>query len=119
MALMATFTSAVFRRIISPPFMESTKTQEYSILVPRTVAEDVSCLGLICSIYDSKGNAVIYKYKAEDSAGIYLLQAKEYNRSAQTRSSNRYLKVIKYRNRAPNRDSEWCATDPRLLPDKT
>jgi hypothetical protein len=74
---------------------------------------------LICSRYDSRGNAVAYEYKAEDSAGLDLLQANEYNRTIQTRSSNRYLKVIKYGNRTPNRDTEWCATDPRLLPDKT
>jgi RHS repeat-associated protein len=74
---------------------------------------------LICSSYDTRGNAMVYEFKAEDSAGLDLLQASEFNRTDQTRSANRYLKVIKYGNRTPNRDAEWRATDPRLLRDET
>jgi len=33
-----------------------------------------------------------------------------------TRSANRYIKIIKYGNRTPNRDTEWCATYPSCCP---
>lgn len=71
---------------------------------------------LICASWDSKGNAVLYHYKEEDSVGIGLAQPNEHNRTAETRSANRYLKSIKYGNRAPNRDSDWVPTSPALLP---
>ncbi|KAH8728863.1 virulence plasmid 65kDa B protein-domain-containing protein, partial [Phaeosphaeriaceae sp. PMI808] len=74
---------------------------------------------LICASYDSKGNAIIYKYKEEDSAGVVLSQPNEYNRTNQSRSTNRYLKSIKYGNRNPNRDDSWKATDPTQLSDDT
>ncbi len=54
---------------------------------------------LICEIYDDAGNAAVYEYKAEDSAGVDLSQVHERNRSGSTRSSNRYLKRIRYGNR--------------------
>src|SRR5581483_7205496 len=34
-------------------------------------------------------------------------------------NANRYLKRIRYGNRAPNRDANWQATDPTQLPDST
>ena len=74
---------------------------------------------LICESYDSKGNAIIYKYKEEDSAGVVLSQPNEYNRTDRTRSANRYLKSIKYGNRKPNRDDSWRVTDPTKLPSNT
>jgi RHS repeat-associated protein len=74
---------------------------------------------LVCSSYDSRGNAIVYQYKVEDSAGVDLLQANEFNRSDRTRSANRYIKTIKYGNRTPNRNENWHAIDPRLLSDET
>jgi RHS repeat-associated protein len=60
---------------------------------------------LISETRDDKGNAVIYEYKAEDSTGIDLTQAHERNRTLQSRSVQRYLKRIKYGNRAPLLDN--------------
>ncbi len=54
---------------------------------------------LIAEIRDDKGNAVIYEYKAEDSADVDLNQAHERNRGDQddpARTANRYPKRIKY-----------------------
>ena len=53
---------------------------------------------LISESYDDKGNAVLYEYKAENSQGVDPTLACERNRSEATRSSNRYLKKIKYGN---------------------
>jgi RHS repeat-associated protein len=69
---------------------------------------------LIRQSYDDKGNAIIYEYAAEDGAGVDLSQASERNRD---RTANRYLKRIRYGNRAPNRDAVWRATDAAQLPD--
>jgi hypothetical protein len=49
---------------------------------------------LIADQYDTKGNAMIFKYKAEDSIGVDTSQPHERNRTEKTRSSNRYLKSI-------------------------
>lgn len=59
---------------------------------------------LICASYDDKGNAVVYEYLPENSAGVDLAQAHEHNREKQnpgkqSRSANRYLKRIRYGNR--------------------
>lgn len=56
---------------------------------------------LICESYDDKGNVVVYRYKAEDSAAVDLTQANERNRSDTTRSAQRYIKHIFYGNRTP------------------
>jgi RHS repeat-associated protein len=56
---------------------------------------------LICKSYDDKGNASLYSYVPEDSAGIDLTQANEANRSPQSRSANRYLRRIQYGNVTP------------------
>jgi RHS repeat-associated protein len=53
---------------------------------------------LICESYDDRGNAIIYEYVHEDSAGIDLTEVHERNRTDQSRSVNRYLKRIKYGN---------------------
>jgi RHS repeat-associated protein len=82
---------------------------------------------LICQSYDDKGNAVVYEYQREsserifeDTTGKFVAFAHEQNRNDSTRSANRYLKRIKYGNRAPNRDpATWHATDPRQLPNDT
>src|SRR5262249_30976208 len=67
---------------------------------------------LICASYDDKGNAIIYKYKPENSDNVDLSWANERNR---IRSANLHLKCIKYGNRKPNRDANWDPTDPHLL----
>src|SRR5262249_21416669 len=41
---------------------------------------------LICEIRDDKGNAVIYRYRAEDGLGVDLGQANEQNRGPQSDS---------------------------------
>lgn len=63
---------------------------------------------LICESYDDRGNAVVYGYKAEDSARIFegpdgALQphAEERNRTTRSRTAQRYLKSIRYGNRTP------------------
>ena len=63
---------------------------------------------LICETRDDKGNAVLYEYKPENGAGVDLSRAHERNRGDlddPRRSTNRYLKRIKYGNRAPLLDS--------------
>ncbi|HKU77697.1 MAG TPA: SpvB/TcaC N-terminal domain-containing protein [Pyrinomonadaceae bacterium] len=58
---------------------------------------------LICESYDDKGNAIRYEYKSENSDGVDLTAANEKNRN---RSSQRYLKSVKYGNRTPRRSGE-------------
>jgi RHS repeat-associated protein len=72
---------------------------------------------LICQSYDDKGNAIIYEHEPEDSNGIDLSQSHEVNRTTRSRSTNRYLKRIKYGNLQPNRDAAWKATDATQLTD--
>jgi hypothetical protein len=59
---------------------------------------------LVAEQYDTRGNAIIYKYKAEDSIAVDTSQCHERNRTDKSRSSNRYLKTIHYGNKTPNRD---------------
>ena len=61
---------------------------------------------LLSEQYDMLGNAIIYEYKEEDSAGIPSNSTNERNRTEKSRSTNRYLKTIKYGNKTPNRDGE-------------
>lgn len=60
---------------------------------------------LICQSHDDKGNTVVYEYKAEDASGVDLSLAHERNRG---RTANRYLKRIRYGNRA----SRFVEPDP-------
>ena len=53
---------------------------------------------LICQSYDDKGNAIVYEYVAENGDNVDLTQVNERNR---VRSTNRYLKTIRYGNRQP------------------
>jgi RHS repeat-associated protein len=53
---------------------------------------------LICESYDDKGNAIVYKYAAENDKGIDLSHTNEQNR---LRTANRYIKRIWYGNRQP------------------
>ena len=56
---------------------------------------------LICESYDDTGNAAVYDYVAEDSAGVDTDLASERNRTEQSRSAGRYPKRIRYGNRVP------------------
>lgn len=51
---------------------------------------------LLCESYDDKGNAVVYRYAAENDENVNHSQANERNRE---RSANRYLKRVQYGNR--------------------
>ncbi|EGV29592.1 RHS repeat-associated core domain protein [Thiorhodococcus drewsii AZ1] len=58
---------------------------------------------LVCETRDDKGNAISYRYKAEDGVGVNLGDTSERNRGASDdlrRSANRYLKTILYGNRS-------------------
>ncbi|MFL5706717.1 MAG: SpvB/TcaC N-terminal domain-containing protein [Ktedonobacteraceae bacterium] len=61
---------------------------------------------LICESYDDKGDAILYNYVSEDSAGIVVSQAHERNRTDPSRLTNRYLKRINYGNRTPRQSGE-------------
>lgn len=61
---------------------------------------------LICESFDDKGNAIVYEYKAEDSSNVDLSQAQERNRTGLIRSSNRYVKRVRYGNRTPYQPGE-------------
>ena len=75
---------------------------------------------LISETYDMQGNAIIYKYKSENSNRVCINEPHERNRSEQTRSSNRYLHAIKYGNKSPNRhQSSWNAFSAFDLPECT
>jgi RHS repeat-associated protein len=56
---------------------------------------------LICESYDDKGNAIVYRYKSENSDGVDTTVAHERNRTDITRRANRYLKRVFYGNRTP------------------
>jgi len=73
------------------------KTDESRIADPEDPRRVFSWL--ICESRDDKGNAIIYEYKPEDSNNIDIAQAHERNRAVESRSTNRYLKRIKYGNR--------------------
>ena len=71
---------------------------------------------LICETRDDKGDAVLYRYKAEDGHGVDLTRAHERNRGAPDdprRGANRYLKRVHYGNRIPLLDADGCR--PRFL----
>ncbi|MBA1288460.1 SpvB/TcaC N-terminal domain-containing protein [Pseudomonas japonica] len=70
---------------------------------------------LICESHDDKGNAIVYEYKPENSAGVDLSLAPELNRTDLTRSAQRYLKRIRYGNRVPYRP-DLTAPQPTPLP---
>ena len=72
---------------------------------------------LICETRDDKGNAVLYRYKAEDGQGVDVARAHERNRGSQNdarRTANRYLKRIHYGNRSPH-FSTSSGQRPRFL----
>ena len=71
---------------------------------------------LICETRDDRGNAVLYRYKAEDGEGVDLSRAHEANRGQADdprRAVNRYPKRIHYGNRTPLLDA--AGNRPRFL----
>jgi RHS repeat-associated protein len=71
---------------------------------------------LICETRDDKGNAVLYRYNAENGEGADLGRANERNRGKRDdprRTANRYLKRIHYGNRASLLDA--TGHRPRFL----
>jgi len=56
---------------------------------------------LICETHDDKGQVASYGYKAEDSAGIDPAALHERQRTPSSRTAARYLKRVRYGNRAP------------------
>jgi RHS repeat-associated protein len=71
---------------------------------------------LICETRDDKGNAVLYRYKAEDGQEVDLNKPHERNRGPQSdmrRTANRYLKRIHYGNRTSLLDN--AGQRPRFL----
>ncbi|MBX3320840.1 MAG: hypothetical protein KF890_13230, partial [Nitrospira sp.] len=75
------------------------KTSESRIQDPADPTRIFSWL--ICQSHDDKGNVLVYRYKPEDSVGVDVGQVHERNRTELSRSAQRYLKRIRYGNRAP------------------
>jgi hypothetical protein len=66
--------------------------------------------------FDAHGNAIRFRYKAEDAVGVDT-EENIYERYKGTHYAQRYLKSIMYGNRVPNRRlSDWVM-DPTLVPD--
>ncbi len=61
---------------------------------------------LICESFDDKGNAILYRYKAEDAAGIDQTALCERNRLISVQFAQRYLKTIRYGNCTPRQFGE-------------
>lgn len=80
------------------------RTAESRIVNPQAPSQVFSWL--ISESYDDKGNAVSYRYQAENSTGVGLSRASERNRTTDTRSANRYLKRVRYGNLSPHRPGE-------------
>jgi RHS repeat-associated protein len=73
------------------------RTAESRIADPSDASRIFSWL--LCETYDDKGNAIVYRYKAEDSEKVEESLAHERNRTAASRGANRYLQRILYANR--------------------
>ena len=72
---------------------------------------------LICETRDDRGNAVVYRYKAEDGLGVDLRKVHERNRGSRNdsrRTANRYIKRIFYGNRTSLIDPD-TGLRPRFL----
>jgi RHS repeat-associated protein len=67
---------------------------------------------LICESYDDTGNAAVYDYAAEDTAGVDTSLACERNRTGLSRSAARYPKRIRYGNRVPHLAASQLAASP-------
>ena len=71
---------------------------------------------LVSRSYDDKGNVVVYRYKAEDSAGVDRSAAHERNRDHAAKGPQRYLKRVYYGNKTPYLP-DLAAPAPDPLPD--
>jgi RHS repeat-associated protein len=77
---------------------------------------------LLCETRDDRGNAVVYRYKAEDAAGVGLAAPHERGRGpagSPARTANRYLKSIRYGNQVPLLDGAGrrpVDLDPAVAP---
>src|SRR4051812_48674646 len=72
---------------------------------------------LVCETRDDKGNAALYRYKAEDGAGVDPGKTHERNRGQRDdvrRTANRYLKRVLYGNRTSLLDAA-TGRRPRFL----
>ena len=69
----------------------------------------------ICRTWDVHGNAALYSYTAEDSAGIDLAAAHEANRTPGSRAAQTYLKTVQYGNLQPY-VPDWTAAQEAPLP---
>jgi RHS repeat-associated protein len=56
---------------------------------------------LSCASYDDRGNAIAYRYKPEDLAGVDPAAPAERHRFEAPTIANRYLKSVRYGNRLP------------------
>ncbi len=56
---------------------------------------------LICETHDDKGNVMVYDHVGDDSQGVDLTKVQERNRTNAIRSTQRYLRRIRYGNRTP------------------
>jgi Salmonella virulence plasmid 65kDa B protein/Insecticide toxin TcdB middle/C-terminal region/Insecticide toxin TcdB middle/N-terminal region len=65
--------------------------------------------------FDDKGNVAVYRYVAEDGAGVDPAQAHEANRTTPARSSQIYLQAIQYGNLEPY-IPVWSAAAETPLP---
>ncbi|WP_449339496.1 SpvB/TcaC N-terminal domain-containing protein [Streptomyces chartreusis] len=63
---------------------------------------------LICESFDDKGNAIVYEYAEENDVGVDLTAAHERHRPAACRTTNRYLKAVRY----GNKDSRLAEPPP-------
>ncbi len=61
---------------------------------------------LISESHDDKGNAIVYEYGEENSAGVDRASAHERNRAEAGRTANRYLKSVRYGNKRPYEKGE-------------
>ncbi|MGY1582267.1 SpvB/TcaC N-terminal domain-containing protein [Streptomyces sp. MN13] len=64
---------------------------------------------LLCETRDDRGNAVQYRYKAEDATGVDLTLAHERQRGGAddpSRTAGRYLKSVRYGNQVPLLDEQ-------------
>lgn len=61
---------------------------------------------LVCESHDDRGNAIVYRYQAEDSRNVSASLLHERNRNEISRSANRYPKRILFGNQTPYRPGE-------------
>ncbi|KAJ8130431.1 hypothetical protein O1611_g3197 [Lasiodiplodia mahajangana] len=71
---------------------------------------------LISDRFDANGNAMHFRYKAEDGAGVDT-DKQIYEETRSSPYTQRYLKSITYGNRVPNRRLTDWVIDPTLVPE--